>query len=308
MRTIFSVLSPLFFIVLASNFIYSQTPSDAIMMKKRQICLASVHNYGSFDEYWEGESLRKNATIETVNRRVIMNMVAIGIMDKLNLIVSLPYVMTTSTEPNGGRFAGVNGLQDLGFALKGEIINEKIGPGNLAALATLGYSTPLINYLSDYMPYSIGSGADVWNLRGIVQYQFDNGLFARSSVAYSWRGYAKAERDYYYNNGSYYTAWMDVPNVWHYDIVLGKKFFSNSLLLEANYTGFKSTDGDDIRAYNAAQPTNKVEFDQIGFMAQYYFKNISGLGVLGGYSQVINGRNTSKLSNFRVGITYAFKI
>ncbi|MDZ7649022.1 MAG: hypothetical protein U5K54_18680 [Cytophagales bacterium] len=52
-----------------------------------------------------------------------------------------------------------------------------------------------------------------------------------------------------------------------------------SLRLEASYVGLKSTSGDDIRKYNAPQPTNKMEFDQVGFLSQYYFKkHLKGLG------------------------------
>lgn len=308
MKKTIIVFSQVLSFVFTINYAYSQTPSDAVMMQKRQICLGVIYNFGSFDEYWEGDHLRNNATIEKVSRNVILNMVAIGIMDRLNLIVTVPYVQTKSSEPNGGKFMGVTGFQDIGFALKGEIINNQLGSGKLAMLGAFGYSAPLTNYLSDYMPYSIGSGADVWSFRGIVQYKLDNGFYARTSAAYLLRGQTEAERDYYYNNGSYYTAWMDVPNAWNYNIALGKKFFENSLLIEANYTGFKSTSGDDIRVYNAAQPTNKVEFEEISFLAQYYFKQLKGFGVLTGYSQRIDGRNTSKLSNFRVGFTYAFKI
>ncbi|NJM24547.1 MAG: hypothetical protein HC859_02460 [Bacteroidia bacterium] len=69
-----------------------------------------------------------------------------------------------------------------------------------------------------------------------------------------------------------------------------------------------STSGDDIRKYNAAQPTNKVDLGQLGFTTQYYFKGIKGLGVLAYYSQVISGRNTAKIQNIGGGVTYQFKL
>jgi len=60
----------------------------------------------------------------------------------------------------------------------------------------------------------------------------------------------------------------------------------NSLKLEANYYALKSTSGDDIRKYNAPQPTNKVQFDQVGALVQYYLKPLKGLGVLAYYNQI----------------------
>ena len=239
---------------------------------------------------------------------MVTPMLAFGIFDRLNLLAGLPYVKTASTVPNGGKFAGAKGFQDLSLALKAEIIKQKTAGGELAFLTTVGFSTPVTNYLSDYRPYSIGFGANELSLRGILQYQFNNGIYARGSLAYLWRGQTEAERDYYYNNGSYYTAWMDVPSAWNFDVVAGVWLFDYSFKLEATYTGLKSTSGDDVRPYNAPQPTNKVDFDQLGIFGQYYFKKLKGLGVLAYVSQVINGRNTGKSTRFGAGLTYQFKL
>jgi hypothetical protein len=234
--------------------------------------------------------------------------VAIGVMDKLNLLVGVPFVKTESSEPNGGKFQGAQGFQDLNIALKYEILNKQIGKGKLAVLATGGYATPITNYLSDYRPYSIGNGTNEFSVRGIAQYRLDNGFYVKGAAAHLFRGQTKAERDYYYNNGSYYTAWMDVPDAWEFNVGLGVWLLDNSLKLETCYYGLKSTSGDDVRYYNAAQPTNKVQFDQVGFISQYYFKKLKGVGVLGYYNQVVNGRNWGKFSSFGVGGTYQFKI
>lgn len=298
----------LFMLVAGSGLVQAQTPSDAIMMKQREACIAVIYDHGAWDEYWEGTLLRSNETVATVNRNMVLPMIAIGLHDKVNLIISTPYVQTHSSEPNGGKFQGAKGFQDIGLVLKGEIMNKQIGQGKLAVLAALGFATPMTNYLSDYRPYSIGSGTDELSLRGIVQYQFDNGIYARTSLAFVKRGQTKAERDYYYNNGSYYTALMDVPDAWDYNVVVGKWFFDSSFKVEFNYVGMKSTSGDDIRPYNAGQPTNKVNIDQVGIAAQYYFKNIKGLGLYGHFNQIVNGRNMGKFTNIGGGVTYQFKI
>ena len=293
-----------FFMSLQS--LQAQTPSDALMMPSKNICVLFSYDMGTFDRYWEGSYLRTNETIATVDRNTIMPMAAIGILDDLNFYVSLPYVKTESSEPNGGKFAGVNGFQDIGFALKYRALRREVGPGKLTALATAGFSTPFTNYLSDYRPYSIGAGAPEFSLRAIGQYELNSQFYFRASVAHLWRGFTEAERDYYYNNGSYYTAWMDVPNAWTYEAILGKWLFNTSLKLELSYIGLNSTSGDDIRAYNAAQPTNKVEFDRIGFAAQYFLKSVKGLGFLVYHNRVVNGRNVPKFSNTGFGLTYQF--
>jgi hypothetical protein len=298
----------LIILVALPSLLWAQTPFDAVMMKQRESCFALTYEQGSWDEYWEGTNLRENGTVATVSRYTVLPMIAIGLHDKLNLILGLPYVKTESSEPNGGYFEGAKGLQDVSFALKAELLNKQMGPGKLAALTTLGYSTPATNYLSDYRPYSIGFGANELSLRGILQYQLDMGVYVRASGAYLWRGQTKAERDYYYANGSYYTAWMDVPDAWNYNAVAGIKLFDNSLIFEMQYARLKSTSGDDIRKYNAAQPTNKVNEDQVGFKTQFYFKKPKGLGALAYYTQVIDGRNTGKFTSFGGGLTYLFKI
>lgn len=291
-----------------TRVVRAQTPLDATMMKQRESCLAVVYDHGSFDEYWEGETLRTNETIATVTRMSINPMIAIGVLDKLNFYVGVPYVKTESNDPNGGHFEGQHGFQDLSLAVKYEIIKKEMGKGKLSFLAAAGYSTPITNYLSDYRPYSIGFGANELSMRGIAQYRMDMGLYGRLAGGFLLRGDTKAERDYYYNNGSYYTPWMDVPNAWEYNAVVGMWLLENTLKLEVNYYGLKSTSGDDIRKYNAAQPTNKVEFEQVGFAIQYFIKPLKGVSVLANYTSMFDGRNMGKFTNFGGGLTYQFKI
>lgn len=290
-----------------STVLQAQTPTDAVMMKQREACFALMYDHGYFDEYWEGPDLRSNATIAKVKRTTILPMIAIGITDKFNLIVSVPYVKTESDEPNGGKLMGAKGFQDLGLVLKYEFLKKQIGPGKLSLVGAGGFSTPMTNYLSDYLPYSLGFGAPEVSGRIIGQYEMDNGFYGRASFAYLWRGETEAERDYYYNNGSYYTAWMDVPNAINFQVVIGKWFLNHSFHIEGVYNSQRSQSGDDIRKYNAAQPTNRVEVDQVSFNAQYFFENVKGFGLLAYYSQMINGRNMGKFTNVGAGVTYQFK-
>ena len=284
----------------------AQTPADEILMKKNELCVALTYDKGNWDEYWEGADLRVNGNIGTLTRNTTAPMVAYGITDKLNFLMATPYVKTKS---NGGQLAGAQGFQDVSVALKYEIIKKKLGKGNLAALATAAFATPMSNYLSDYMPYSLGLGTNEGTLRGIVHYQLDKGMYARVAGAHLWRGQTETERDYYYNNGSYYTPFMDVPNAWNCNATIGTWLFDYALKVEVNYMALMSTGGDDIRAYNAPQPTNKVEVSQVGGFAQYYFKkNLKGLGVLAYYSQMIDGRNMGKFTNIGVGATYQFRV
>lgn len=285
----------------------AQTPSDALMMKKREACIALIYDHGSFDQYWEGTYLRSNETIATVSRMSILPMLAVGLLDQLNIYVGVPYVKTESSEPNGGQLQGAKGFQDLTLAVKYRFMNKEFGAGKLAVFAAGGYAIPASNYLSDYRPYSLGNGTNELSVRGIVQYRLNMGLYVRGMGGHLFRGQTEAERDYYYNNGSYYSSWMDVPSAFEYNGVLGMWLLDNSLKFEVSYYKLQSTGGDDIRRYNAAQPTNKVVFDQAGVSAQYFVKGGEGLGVLAYFNQMLNGRNIGKVTSFGAGATYQFK-
>lgn len=288
------------------NSLFGQTPSDAVMMGRNVACVLLDYSHGHFDQYYEGSLLRENQTIATVSRQTALAMIVIGITDKLNVYAGLPYVKTKSSTPNGGKFAGANGLQDWSIAVKYKAVDKTIGNGELRILAAVDFSRPASNYLADYMPYSLGVGAPQLSYRGIYQYKYNSGLYLRTAGSYVWRGYSEAEREYYYNNGSYYTSWMDVPNAITVEGIVGKWFLENALQVELNFMSSTSLSGDDIRPYNAAQPTNKVNWSRAGIMAHYYFNQVPGLGVLSYYNRIIDGRNTAKMSTVGFGVTYFF--
>lgn len=284
----------------------AQSPSDGLMMKSNQICVLLDGNYSSFQNYWEGELKRDNQSIATVQRNSLMPMVAIGILDNLNFYAGVPYIKTESTVPNGGKLEGASGFQDLSLALKYRWLNKSFDKSTLSAFATLGFSMPITNYLPDYMPYSIGLGAPELTYRGIVEYKNKNNWYCRLTGAYLWRGYAEAEREYYYNNGSFYTPFMDVPNAFTAEAVAGKWLFADALQLQFSYLNSTSLSGDDIRAYNAAQPTNKIDMNRIGLFAHYFFPKITGLGVVAYYNLVVSGRNAAQMNTTGLGVTYFF--
>lgn len=286
------------------NLSFSQTPLDGLMMPKGEICVAVIYEDANWDKYWEGTYLRTNGNIGTFNRRMLMPMIVGGITDKINLIVSLPYVKTSAT---GGQLTGVEGLQDFSLSLKAQLVDKTIGSGKLIVFSNLSFSAPASNYLSDYMPFSLGLGANELGIRAIGQYELDKGPYVRSSIAYLHRGTTEAERNYYYQDGSFYTSTMDVPDALHAQLALGSWFLQKKLRVEATLTTFRCASGDDIRAYNSPQPTNKVDFDQVGGFAQYYFKNNGGLGIIGYYNHMFSGRNMGQFSGFGLGLTYQFK-
>lgn len=294
--------------VLITATAQAQTAMDAVMMNKKEICFAFMYEQGNWNEYWEGETLITNDNIGDFTRNTFATMIVYGVTNKLNVLLTVPYVSTKST---GGQLAGVKGFQDVTIGVKYEAFKKDFGKHRVSLLGVAQFGTPMSNYLSDYMPYSLGLGTQELAARAIAQYEFNKMIYARGSAAYVWRGQTEAERPYYYNNGSYYTTTMEVPSAVNYQAVLGGWLLKHNLRLEASYSILNCVDGDDIRRWNMPQPTNKMEMTQAGFFAQYYFKSIEplkGFSLMAAYGRVLEGRNMGKATSVGGGITYQFNI
>lgn len=296
------LLTSLYYVVTFSSF--AQMPFDEVMMPKGELCLALLGEQSTWNRYWEGDYLRENANIGTFTRQMLMPMVAMGIHKKVNIIASLPYVQT---QASGGTQVGQSGLQDLSMSVKVDWLQHRVGPGRLLVLTNTHVSTPVGSYLSDYMPFSIGVGAPELGMRGIMAYKMDNGLVLRASAAHLWRGQTEIERDFYYQNGAVYSSFMTVPNALNIHAAIGYWTLDNRLRLEATFMSLNCLTGDDIRAYNRPQPTNKMEVSQVGFWGQYYIKAESGFGAIAYFNQTVSGRNMGKATSIGLGITYQFK-
>ena len=284
----------------------AQTPLDGLMMPKGEICLAIVYENTTWDRYWEGSTIRVNQNIGTFTKQMGMPMIVGGITDKVNVILSLPYVKTAAS---AGQLTGAEGIQDFGISVKALLLEKSIGKGKLTGFSNLSLSTPASNYLSDYMPFSLGFGANELGIRAIGKYELDKGPYFRASYSYLHRGVTEAERDFYFaDQDAYYTAKMDVPNAFLGQVTIGSWMFKKKLRVEASLTAIKSTSGDDIRVYSMPQPTNKVDFNRVEGFAQYYFKNNGkGLGLIASYQHAISGRNMGQFSGYGLGMTYQFK-
>src|SRR5688572_22840606 len=130
----------LFFIpLLLTGIAKAQTPHDAVMMEKREICFAFGYDQSKWDQYWEGTTLINNENIGTFTRNTFMPMVVYGITGKLNVLLSTPYVKTEST---GGQLAGVQGFQDINIGLKYEAYKKDFGKHRVSALVVAQFSTP----------------------------------------------------------------------------------------------------------------------------------------------------------------------
>lgn len=292
-------------LLLAGWQAYSQTPTDAFLMEKGQVCVAVLYSHDTWNQYWEGTLKRENGNIGTLTRQTVMPMVAVGLFNRLNLIAALPWVRT---QASAGQVKGAQGLQDWGFWVKGEVLNARLGLGDFTWHATAGMIGPASNYLPDYAPFSLGLGCIDGTFRTIFQYRLDKGLFLRGQAGYHLRGPSIIERDYYYTTFGVYSDEVDMPNAITFGGVLGTNLLQNSLRLEATFDGLNTLGGFDIRRQDMGFPANRMNMTRAGLGIQYYPAFARGLSIIASGSRVITGRNVGQSLILTGGLAYQFNL
>lgn len=283
---------------------FAQTPSDAVMMDPGQICIGAFYEYNSWDQYWEGTLLRNNGNLGTVKTSVYSGGIDLGLIKRLNLLVSLPYIVTNNT---ANTITGSKGIQDISVFLKVDAWDKKLGPGTLHLLATGGYSHPCSNYFPTE-PFAIGLGCPEGNLRGIVHYNLDMGLYLRGTAAFHLRGETPIDQIYYYTTQSYYAEEVDMPNAWDYTGTLGYLTKDQTFKAELVYNLFNTTGGFDIRRQDGGFPSNERDFSTMGVNLAYYSLFWKGTGIYLNGSYTLTGRNVGKALFFGGGLSYQFNI
>lgn len=275
-----------------------QMPHDFIYMNKKQLCIAATYGQSSWKEYWENTLKRENLNIGTHTTQMYMPMMAYGITDKLNVIVGLPYVRTKTS---AGNLMGQKGLQDFSAWVKYRLVGKFTG---LSLHAAVGVSTPVTNYVPDFLPMSIGLKCKTLTGRVIGNYMLPLGLYVGGHASYSYRSNIKVDRDAYQaDNKVYNTNEVRVPNSTDWGARVG--FYKKGKQLEVFAENFSCVGGDNIRRNDMPFPTNNMRMTMIGAYAKYQPKN---LGFNARYSQVTEGLNVGLSTSFSVGVLYALQL
>lgn len=292
--------------VLSGCFQYTQaqTPSDAVMMDKGLICFDLSYSHDAWHEYWEGTKKRENGNIGTLTRHTITPMFDLGITDRINVMGGVAYVLT---RPSAGQIEGTEGFQNLSLAVKVSAFNAELGPGQLHALATIGFTTPVSNYVPDYA-YSIGLGCTEGSLRPIVQYKLKKGFYARLQGAYNLRGNCTLPRDYYYTTQAYFSDEVEMPDAIDYSATIGYQTADEGFKAEIFYGGFNTLGGFDIRVQDMGFPSNEMDYTNLGAIVHYYPSFVKGLGVHLSGSYVLTGRNVGQSTTIGGGLSYFFAL
>lgn len=281
--------------------LHAQTDMDAIMMAKNNFCVGGVFSYSSWKNYWEGTLKRNNQNLGTVSSKVYTLMGNYGITNKLNVLFGVPYVQTKAT---AGTMQGANGVQDLSLWLKWMPFEKTIGKTVYAVYGVGGVSTPLSNYLGDYLPLALGLHSTNVTGRLLADIQHAD-FFVTASGTYAYRNNITINRNAYYTTAMHYTNEVEMPNVLSGQFRAGYR--TMKLIAEGIFDYSNTLGGFDIRRNDMPFPSNNMDWTSAGINMKYTFTKIPGLSFIGGGSKVLHGRNVGQSTQYYGGVFYIFQ-
>ncbi len=292
--------SMLFFIFFSIKTISAQSPTDGLLMPKGSLCNLISYSQTTWTNYWEGENKRSNTNLSIFKAQNVMLMGALGLSDKLNVIVALPFIKTSAS---ASYLAGQSGLQDFSVWLKYKIVEKKGSFGDLKVFTTLGGSIPTHNYVADYLPFSIGLHTKTASGRLIVNYE-KNGFYLNAQGGATLRSNVKIDRNsFIFNNKLYESDVMPVPNAADGSLALG--YLSKRFQTAVSLDKFGCLTGDDIRYNDAPILTNNMQATSINWFGRV---NIGHLSLMANVGKVLKGRNVGEATSFGGSVLYWFQV
>lgn len=299
---LFKAITGLFMLCMLSSRSHAQNDVDGIMMGKNLFCAGIMTATNSWDQYWEGKLLRVNENIGTIKTNMIGPMGSLGVSKNLNLLFSLPYVQTKAT---AGVLKGFNGMQDLSVLAKYRVYRKKGKKDNFSLFAIGGLTTPVQNYVKDYLPLSIGLGSKNLTMRAMVDYENRN-LFATFSSSIIVRSNITLDRKAYYTTQMVYSDKVDMPNVIYNNFRMG--FRNKEIVAELVADNWVTQGGFDITRNNMPFSSNRMNQTRVGFNGKYEPVKWKGVSLTGAFFKTIEGRNMGRSAYAQFGFFYIFNL
>lgn len=284
--------------VLSFTATRAQTDLDAIMMTKNNFCGGAMYSYSSWQKYWEGTYKRDNQNLGTVSTKMLGIMGNYGISNKLNVLVSAPYIQTKASS---GTLHGMKGIQDLAVWLKWMPVEKTIGKSVFSLYGIGGFALPLSNYIADFLPLSIGLHNK--SISGRLMADFQRGdFFVTASGTYTYRSNIHIDRTAYYSTELQLTDEIEMPDVASFNFRTGYR--SDRLIAEVILSNSSTLGGFDIRKNDMPFPSNKMNATAAGVNMKYSIKTVPGLSFIAGGNYVIAGRNVGGATTVNGGVFY----
>jgi hypothetical protein len=279
--------------------IHAQTDMDGLMMAKRNLCGGVVIGQSQWDHYWEGSLYRNNENIGTFTSKSTMAMANYGVSNKFNIIASAPYINNGST---AGTLRGQKGVQDLSVTAKWEFFGKGYKYAYLSLLALGSVSTPLTNYVADYLPLAIGMQSKTAAAKLMIDIQ-RNRWFATASAQFVQRGNVTIDREAYYTTEMIYSHIVSMPSVLASNLRFGYRKNAD-LIVEAVYDRMNTLGGFDIRRNDMPFLSNNMEASRMGVNWKLPVPKMGGLSWVGNATTTITGRNMGQSHMVMTGLVY----
>jgi hypothetical protein len=283
-----------------SQIARAQTDADALMIPKNYFCAGAMYTTNSWSNYWEGTFKRNNGNIGTVTTNMYGLGGVYGITNKLDVLVSAPYVTTNAS---AGTLKGQSGVQDLTVTLKWAAFQTEIGKGIFTLDAIGAASIPLSNYEPDFLPVSIGLHSETASIRALANYQTGR-FFIAAAGQYIQRGDITIDQNSYYTTQLIYSNKVYMPN--QNNFLASAGYRSLKFNAEAVFTQTTTLGGFDIRKNDMPFPSNTMNMTTAGALFKYSFASVSGLELTAGGNYVLAGRNVGQSKTIFGGVLYIF--
>jgi len=284
------------------NPLHGQTETDGLWMPKRNFCGGLIAGTASWTHYWEGTMHRNNENIGTLSSRFLMAMGNYGVGENTNIIFSLPYI---SNKASAGTLAPQQGLQDLNLSVK-QYLGGRTWKGNTLGLTAVGgVSTPLSNYVADFLPLAIGVRSRTLSMRLLGDLQRGR-FFATASAAYVRRASIEIDRTAYYTTEMVYSNQVIMPDVFTWMLRAGYRKDPDHIV-ELFADRMNTLGGFDMRRNDMPFPSNNMEQTRVGLGAKWALGK-KGLSCMGNASRVVAGRNMGQASALTAGFVWQFAV
>jgi hypothetical protein len=289
-------------LLLTALQIKAQTDADGIMMGKGLHCTGIMYGQGSWKNYWEGTLKRNNENLGIVSQFMVGPMGSLGVLKNFNVLFSLPYIQTKAS---AGQLKGFNGFQDLSLWGKYRFLRKKSGNYTISLFAIGGVSTPVQDYVKDYLPLSIGLGSRNLTIRPMADLQFKD-WFATASASTVLRSNITIDRQVYYTTQMIYSNQVEMPNASQFNVRAG--FRNKEIVAEVVYDQWTTLGGFDITKNNMPFPSNRMNQSRIGINGKYEPAKWKGISLTAAAFTTTAGRNIGKSTAVQFGTFYILNV
>lgn len=291
------ILSGLF--ILSPFMVSAQGMIDGFMRGGGKGVVALSYSTEDYKEFYKGTNLVSEPNLGTISTQSISLFAAVGLMNNVDLVVSLPYVTTSADK---GYWADQSAMQDAGFALKWRPLLMTIeNVGTISGIVSAGLATPLSNYVAD-APVAVGHQSTSGDFRVLGNFMMDFGLFASVQAGYIRRG--DVNLDHVTLDGNMKTS---VPDALDISAKIG--YGNSDFYIDAWYQNQTARGGTNIGDTGASFPSNGISFSRIGVTGYYPLPILNKqLGISIGGASTLDGRNIGKSTRISFGVVYGLTL